>query len=54
MLATDNEIEIICPIGRIAITVEEDALTELRFLGGPMHDDEVFIAPNERGGRAKF
>jgi len=49
MLATDNEIEIICPIGKIAITVEKDALTELRFLGGPMHDDGVFIGPKLKG-----
>lgn len=41
--------EVICPIGRIALTVEDEALTELRFLGGPMQDAKVFVAPSEKG-----
>ena len=41
--------EVICPIGRIALTIEDDALTQLRFLGGPMQDANVFIAPPEKG-----
>lgn len=49
MLATQNQIDVICPIGRVAITVEEEALTEVLFLGGPMQDDDVFAAPKEKG-----
>lgn len=49
MLAAQNQIDVICPIGRIAITVEEEALTEVLFLGGPMQDDDVFAAPKEKG-----
>jgi methylated-DNA-[protein]-cysteine S-methyltransferase len=49
MLATENQIEVICPIGRIGILCDEDAVKELRFLGGPMHDDDVFIADREKG-----
>lgn len=49
MLATANQIEIICPIGRLSITVEDEALTEVLFLGGKMQDDRLFAAPNERG-----
>ena len=49
MLATDNQIEVICPIGRLAITVDDEALTEVLFLGGKMQDDKVFAAPSEKG-----
>jgi methylated-DNA-[protein]-cysteine S-methyltransferase len=49
MLAIANQVEVICPIGRLSITVEDDALTEVVFLGGPMHDDDIFAAPKEKG-----
>lgn len=44
-----NQVEVICPIGRLAITADENALTELLFLGGDMQDDSVFAAPKEKG-----
>jgi methylated-DNA-[protein]-cysteine S-methyltransferase len=49
MLAIANQVEVVCPIGRLAITVDDDALCEVLFLGGPMQDDSVFAAPNEKG-----
>ncbi len=51
MLAIANqvEVEVVCPIGRIALVAEDDELCELRFLGGPMQDDSVFAAPKEKG-----
>lgn len=49
MLATANQVEVVCPIGRLAITVENDALSEVLFLGGDMQDDSVFAASREKG-----
>lgn len=49
MLADATQIEVRCPIGRISITTTENALTEIRFLGGKMLPDGEFDAPASRG-----
>lgn len=49
MLADATQMEIRCPIGRLAITTTENALTEIHFLGGKMLADGDFDAPAARG-----